>query len=72
MGYSLSEWARKNCKKLRSLRKEGLAISVISLAELYEGVYYSKDPERGEQSLNDFLSDISILGIEEESCKIFG
>ncbi len=26
--------------KLKSLRNEGLAISVISLAELYEGVYY--------------------------------
>ena len=62
----------KIVKKLMSLRKEGLAISVISLAELYEGIYYSKDPESNEQSLNDFLSDVSILGIEEESCKIFG
>ena len=32
---------REIVKRLVSLRKEGLAISVISLAELYEGVYYS-------------------------------
>jgi predicted nucleic acid-binding protein len=30
-------------QKLKSLKKEGLALSVISLAELYEGVYYSTE-----------------------------
>jgi predicted nucleic acid-binding protein len=42
--------------KLRSLRKEGLAISVISLAELYEGVYYSTNPADTEKALNYFLT----------------
>jgi len=59
-------------KKLTSLREEGLALSVISLAELYEGVYHSKDSDKNEQSLNDFLTDVSIIGIEEETSKIFG
>jgi tRNA(fMet)-specific endonuclease VapC len=58
--------------KLRSLRKEGLAISVISLAELYEGVYYSTNPADTEKALNYFLTGVSILGIEEEVCKVFG
>ncbi|MCP5006044.1 MAG: type II toxin-antitoxin system VapC family toxin [Planctomycetes bacterium] len=31
--------------QLISLRKEGLAISVTSLAEVYEGIYYSLDPK---------------------------
>ena len=57
---------------LESLGKEVLAISLISVAELYEGVYYSTDPESDEEALNDFLADISILGIEDEICKIFG
>ncbi|MGA1869573.1 MAG: type II toxin-antitoxin system VapC family toxin [bacterium] len=61
----------KIVEKLKSLREEGLAISIISLAELYEGVYYSKDPDSNEQSLNDFLTNVSILGIEDEICKIF-
>ncbi len=59
-------------EQLESLEKEGLAISVISIAELYEGVYYSTEPEADEIALNDFLTDISILGIEDEICKIFG
>jgi hypothetical protein len=29
---------------------------VISLAELYEGVYYSRDPEGNECALLDFLA----------------
>jgi len=36
-------------KKLSSLRNEGLAISIISLAELYEGVYYSTRPVENEK-----------------------
>ena len=48
-------------------------MSVISLAELYEGVYYSRDPARGEDILQQFLApDLAILGIDEETCKRFG
>jgi tRNA(fMet)-specific endonuclease VapC len=59
-------------EKLESLKEEGLAISVISLAELYEGVYYSTKPDADEAALNDFLTDVSIFGIEDEICKLFG
>ncbi len=31
--------------KLRSLESEGLTVSVISIAELYEGIYYSTNPD---------------------------
>ena len=31
-------------RKLEELRPAGLAISVVSLAELYEGIHYSRDP----------------------------
>jgi tRNA(fMet)-specific endonuclease VapC len=58
--------------KLQELQKRGLALSPISIAELYEGVYYSRDPEGNERHLNDFLRGVSILGIDEETCKIFG
>ena len=58
--------------KLKSLRKDGIALSVISLAELYEGVYYSTDPSGDERALNDFLTGVSIFGIEEEECQLFG
>ena len=41
--------------RLDELQPQGLALSIISLAELYEGVYYSRDPEGDEQDLTNFL-----------------
>lgn len=59
-------------QRLDALLDDGLGLSIISLAELYEGVYYSRDPEGDEQDLNDFLRGLTILGIDEVGCKIFG
>ena len=59
-------------EKIKSLERGILAASVVSLAELYEGVYYSTNPVSNEKVLEDFLSGISILGIENDVCKVFG
>ena len=59
-------------KKLLSSKGEGLAISIISLAELYEGVFRATAPTLAENYLDDFLTGVSILGINGEVCKIFG
>ena len=58
-------------KKLEELASEGLALSIVSLAELYEGVFYSRNPEKSEKVLKEFLAGILILGIDEETCRIF-
>ncbi len=48
-------------------------MSIISLAELYEGVYYSRDPFQSERVLEEFLTpDLGIIRIDEDICKIFG
>jgi len=59
-------------KRLLELKRGGLAISIISLAELYEGICYSRDPASDEKVLKDFLSGVTVLGMSEEICKIFG
>ena len=59
-------------RRLGELQPQGLGLSVISLAELYEGIYHSTDPEGNEQDLHDFLRGVHILGIDEAACKIFG
>ena len=60
-------------RHLEELVPEGLALSIISLAELYEGVYYSRDPVESEAALQRFLNpELVILGLDEETCKIFG
>jgi len=59
-------------KKLKELSPAAIALSVISLAELYEGVYYSKDPAKSQTVLETFIKDFEVLGIDEEICKVFG
>ena len=60
-------------KKIRELYTQGLAVSIISLAELYEGVHSSKYPAKEKELLDRFFeSDLKILGINENICNIFG
>lgn len=58
--------------RLAELRPHGLGLSTISLAELYEGVYYSRDPQRSQQQLEAFLSSVAVLGVSKEICQVFG
>jgi predicted nucleic acid-binding protein len=59
-------------QRLKEMQPHGLGLSVISLAELYEGVCYSRDPQRSQQRLDAFLTSVTVLGVDEEICKIFG
>ena len=59
-------------QRLQAYRAEGLAIAIVSLAELYEGVFRSDNPAANENILNNFLTGVTILGIDEEVCIIFG
>ena len=59
-------------QRLGELQDDGLALSIISLAELSEGVFYSRDPEGDERDLQNFLRGVTMPGLDEEVCKIFG
>jgi tRNA(fMet)-specific endonuclease VapC len=59
-------------KRLEEIEESGLALSIISLAEVYEGIYYSKDPEGNEKALLDFLQDVTLINIDEEICRLCG
>jgi tRNA(fMet)-specific endonuclease VapC len=49
-----------------------LAISVVSLAEQYEGIFHSATPEADEQTLLSLLSDKTLLPITDDVCRLFG
>jgi tRNA(fMet)-specific endonuclease VapC len=36
-------------RRLDDLKESGLAISIVSLAELFEGIYYSSNPQGNER-----------------------
>lgn len=57
---------------IKGLEKEGLSISIISMAEIYEGVHGSRDPQKHEKGFTEFLTRVIILEITEGVCKKFG
>jgi predicted nucleic acid-binding protein len=59
-------------QSLEELAASGLGFSIISLAEVYEGIYYSSDPEGNEQALAEFMQDVTIIVIDEETSRLFG
>ena len=46
---------------LTTLRTDGLAISVITYGEIYEGVYYGRDPAAAERGFRQFLRAVTVL-----------
>lgn len=58
--------------RLKELEPQGLGLSVISVAELWEGVHFSREPKRSQTMLEEFLSGLVIVGLDEEVCKRFG
>lgn len=59
-------------KKLEKFTISGICTSIISVAELYEGVYGAKDYDQSLETLKAFLEGITVLSIDQEVCKIFG
>ncbi len=41
-------------RRLKELQPQGLGLSVVSAAELWEGAYFSRDPKRSQETLEGF------------------
>jgi tRNA(fMet)-specific endonuclease VapC len=48
---------------LRSLLDDGIAISIVTYAEVYEGIYYGSNPAHHERVFRNFLQGAQVLGI---------
>ena len=59
-------------ERLTRYAQHGIAISLVSVAELYHGVFRSRDPQRAELNLIQFLSDLQIIGLNDDICRLFG
>ena len=57
-------------QRFDELRSQGIGLSIVSLAELYEGVLGADDPKADESALLDFLADIDVLAVDLTVCRI--
>ena len=58
-------------RRLEEFATEGVGISVISMAELYQGVFYSNDPHGNELRLQQFLDGFDVVHLDDEICREF-
>ncbi len=59
-------------RQLQALRRDGLAVSIITVAELFEGVYRGANPTEAETGVQEFLAEVSVLPIDLEVSRVFG
>ena len=56
---------------LPQLRREGLAISLITYGEIYEGIYSGRDPEQQEDVFLHFLRRVQVLSLNRAILRRF-
>ncbi len=57
--------------RLDQLAPEGIGLSIVSMAELYQDVFFSTDPDGNERALREFLADVDVIEVDDETCRIF-
>ena len=62
---------QKVVQSFDELSPQGVGLSIISVAELYDGVVGAKDPPRAEEELQKFLDNVEIVPLDEPVCRIF-
>ena len=58
-------------RRLEELAPYGLGISIVSLAEIYEGILGAEDPQDDERVLQEFLDGVAIIHLDDAICRIF-
>lgn len=57
---------------LQEHSQRGLAISLITYGEIYDGIYGSNHPKEAEQGFQRFLRFVSVLPLDEAIMRRFG
>ena len=70
----VAEWLlgrQEAVELLRALQPAGLAISLITYGEIYEGIYFGRDPARHELGFRQFLRLVAVLPLNRRIMQRF-
>jgi predicted nucleic acid-binding protein len=56
---------------LLRLFPEGLAISLITYGEVYEGIQYGRRPNTQEEAFKRFLKGVEVVGLDRPTMRLF-
>lgn len=57
---------------LDALERDGLAISIVTLGELYDGAFIFPDPSAQLQTYREFVSGYIVLNLSDPIMEVFG
>ena len=58
-------------ERFNELVQEGIGISIVSIAELYEGIADAEYQQEKEQEIRNFLGYVDIVPLNEPVCRVF-
>ena len=64
--------ADRTVRRLEELLPDGVGLSVVSLAELYEGLARSRDPDADSKAIRLFLEAVEMVPLDDAACRLFG
>ncbi len=64
--------ADRTVRRLEELLAAGIGISIVSLAELYDGLEGSKNPDGDAAALRLLLQVVDVIQLDDAACQIFG
>ena len=64
--------ADRTVRRLEELLPDGVGLSVISLAELYDGLVGSRNPDADADALRLFLEAVDVVPLDDAACRVFG
>ncbi|MDP2897802.1 MAG: type II toxin-antitoxin system VapC family toxin [bacterium] len=56
---------------ITNLSEENVAISLITFGEIYEGIYYGRDPREAEVGFKKFLREVEVLPLNRAIMRDF-
>lgn len=71
---AVADWLNNRPEAVRllpTLRPEGMAISLITYGEVYDGIYYGRDPHAAEQAFLRFLRGVTVLPLNRAIMRRF-
>ena len=63
---------RRYRARLDEMAYEGVGVSMITLAEVYHGIFSARDPWSEDRDFMEFLRGVEVLGLTDEICRLFG
>ena len=71
---TVADWLNNRPEAVRLLavlQPEGLAISLITYGEVYDGIYYGRDPGSAERTFGRFLRGVTVIPLTRTIMKRF-